>query len=88
MFDTPWGIALFIVLIIFAVLTALFVFTVFMFALTGHILRLAILTRTKKDKWTRGCPVKDPIQETMYNEGLAWSEKNQEHKKDLHIVNV
>lgn len=87
MFDTPWGVAIFIALIIWGALTALFIFTVFMFALTGHILRLAILTRTKKEKWTRGCPVKEPIQEKMYAEGVAWSEKNQQYKKDLHIVN-
>ena len=87
MLDTPIGTAVLIFLIFFGVLNALFFITIFCFAVTGHILRLAILTRTKKEKWTRGCPVKEPIQEKMYEEGVAWSNKNQQYKKDLHIVN-
>ena len=87
MFDTTWGIALFIVLVIFAILAITFIFTVFMFALAGRILLLSILTRTKKEKWARVFEIKHPVHQMMYKEGFAWSEKNQHHKKDLHIVN-
>ncbi len=87
MFDSPLGIALFVVLMIFATALLGFILYLIWYAIAGHILRYAILTRTKKTKWTRGCASKNPVTEMIYETGEAWLEKNKEYKKDLHIVN-
>jgi pimeloyl-ACP methyl ester carboxylesterase len=57
------------------------------FFILGHILYVMHLKRTRPDKWTRECSSPEPDQLKMYNEGLEWSNKYAESKKDLHIVN-
>jgi hypothetical protein len=57
------------------------------FFILGHILYVMHLKRTRPDKWTRECSSPEPEQLKMYNEGLEWSNKYAESKKDLHIVN-
>ena len=84
MFKSPIDIAHFVTAIVLIV-GGLLVFG--WYALAGHILRLAILTRTKKTKWTRGCATKHDTTEKIYSDGEAWFQKNKEHKKNLHIVN-
>ncbi len=84
MFDTPWGIAIFticVTLLSSAVLLFLW------YALSGDVLRLAILTRTRKTKWTRGCTRRRQVTEDMYAHGEAWFEKNRQYRKNLHIIN-
>ena len=83
MFDTPLGITLFIIICVLA----LILITLLNFYLVGHILRLAILTRSHKNKWTRGCPVKEPLQIEMYDIGQKWHDANVASKKELHIEN-
>ena len=87
MFDTPWGIAIFVCLVILG--TALLGFLLYMawYALAGHILRYAILTRTKKTKWTHGSRAKNPVTEMIYETGAKWLEENKQYKKDLHTIN-
>ena len=55
--------------------------------IVSHILYTMHLKRTKPEKWTRGCSCNEPDQMKMYDEGLEWSKKNAQYKKDLHIVN-
>ena len=81
-FTTPWGIALFILIILLAVLISYLA----CIALIAHIIYVMHLKRTSPEKWTRECSSQDGYQLTMYSEGLAWSEKYAEFKKDVQIV--
>lgn len=87
MFDTPWGIAIFVCLVLLGIALLGFIFYMAWYALAGHVLRFAILTRTKKTKWTHGSHAKNPVTEMIYETGAKWLEENKQYKKDLHIVN-
>lgn len=87
MFDNPFGIAIFVLLMLFASALVGFIIYMFWYMVAGFILRYAILTRTKKTKWTRGCKKKNPTTEMIYEVGEKWLKENNEFKKDLHIVN-
>ena len=87
MFDTPLGIALFALLVLLGTATLGFILYMIWYTVAGHILRYAVLTRTKKTKWTHGAGAKNPVTEMIYKEGEKWLEENKQYKKDLHIVN-
>ncbi|MBR4940903.1 MAG: alpha/beta fold hydrolase [Clostridia bacterium] len=83
-FTTPWGIALFVLIILAAVLISY----LGCIALIAHIIYIMHLKRTSPEKWTRECSATDDeCQMTMYSQGCAWAESFAHCKKDLHIVN-
>ena len=47
----------------------------------------ATLRRTKKEKWARNPSSLEPKQIGMYDEGMAWHEKNKEYMHEVHIKN-
>ncbi|MBQ4270118.1 MAG: alpha/beta hydrolase [Clostridia bacterium] len=83
LFETKEGVATFILCLLLAVA----LFAVFSSLLVSHFLFVLQLKRTKKTKWARECSKKEPTQLKMYEEGVAWSKKNQAYKKDVHVVN-
>ena len=83
LFETKEGIAVFVLLM---VLAAILLYAISCFIIS-HFLYLGHLRRSNKNKWSRKCSQKEPLQMQMYNEGLAWSAANAEFKKDVHIVN-
>lgn len=83
LFETKEGIAVTAacVLLIIGLLTLLHC------AIASYIMFASLLKRTKKEKWGRGCSKKEEQLLKMHEEGQAFSEKNQQYKKELHIVN-
>lgn len=72
--------------VIFWIIFAVVLFSIFMLLLTGWIIYSIILVRTSKKKWQRG-PAwpDDPQYKALFAEGQAWREKNLAYKKDVHI---
>ncbi|MBQ7408785.1 MAG: alpha/beta fold hydrolase [Clostridia bacterium] len=83
MFETPLGIAIFVLLCILAA-AILIIAPIYAVA---YILLVIHLKRTKKSKWKGVVPSDNAVQNAMYGEGFEWSLKNKQYKKDLHIVN-
>lgn len=81
-FTTPWGIALFVLIILSALLLGYLGFI----AIVAHIIYVMHLKRTSPEKWTRECSSNDDYQQAMYAEGLEWAAEFAHTKKDLHIV--
>lgn len=68
-------------------LTLLVLFALFSFPALGYILYAIHLKRDrKKKKWGRECSSDDPIQQTMYREGMAWKEAHTKNLVALHQV--
>lgn len=81
-FTSPWGIALFILLILLAgVLCYLGCI-----AIVAYIVFVMHLKRTSPDKWTRECSSTEEYQQTMYSQGLEWAREFENTKNELHIV--
>ena len=69
MFETWYGIVLFVLLCIVGIV----LIAAFLFFLTSIIVFNITLVRTKKTKWSRACSQKNPEQIEMYNNGVKCS---------------
>ena len=83
LFNTTGGIVVFVVLIIIAIALFFFISSI----VVSKFLFVLQLKRTNKEKWSRKCSKQEPLMLKMYNEGLIWSKKYKNYKKDVHIVN-
>lgn len=81
-FTTPWGIALFILLILLAGLLCY----LGCIAIVAYVVFVMHLKRTSPDKWTRECSSTEEYQQTMYSQGLEWAREFESTKTELHTV--
>lgn len=70
-----------------AVLLFLLIFVIIPNVIAAYAVFVGQLKRTKPTKWTRECSSNDPVQVTMYREGMEWGTQNASAKRDVHIVN-
>lgn len=63
-------------------------FYLFSIVFASHRIFIKTLSRQSKDQWARGAPSsQNPSHLQMDREGLAWQEKFNSCKKDVHIIN-
>lgn len=58
----------------------------FLSLLAAFIVYTKVLHRWNKKKWTRDCSSDDPNQHVMYAQGLEWSKKHEDKKRELSIT--
>jgi len=64
------------------------IFWIASYILASYIVYTKTLRRKSADQWSRDVPSSlEPDAVKMYEDGIAWSDKNIQHKHDVHIVN-
>lgn len=76
----------FLLIVFGSLLGAFILFVVIPCFIVSYVIFRVLLVRTSPEKWSRTVSWEDDEQQQMFDEGKAWGEKYEEHRKQVSIV--